>query len=56
MKEFFTSRLIWKVQGQELFKTPPPNLVHRHDPIEIEKAIVALMERFSLTRLEARKP
>lgn len=54
--EQFTSRLAWKVEGQHLFLTPPPNPKLNYDPVELEKDLHALMTKYKLFRLEARRP
>lgn len=51
-----TDKLIWKAQGQYLFRVPPPNPIFRYKPSDLEKAILKLMHDFQLDMLEARRP
>ena len=50
------AKLVWKAEGQGLFKVPPPNVVFNYKAEDLAQAITELMDRFGLTKLEVKRP
>jgi hypothetical protein len=47
-----SSPLIYKVQGNNIFKQLPPNTIHRFDIKDLEADLLAIMLKYKLTQLE----